>query len=298
MLFVRHRVLTLSALLAASLVVLAMALVWPPQAAPGTTTPPISWTPNHLVVTLTPGDSESIQATASFLRPVPAMTAGVVPALTPYISVSPAAITPMSAGSSQVFDLSFTIPEGTPFQTIEGTLHLRSEADTVARPLPITLNIWPEFSDATTGVSIGFPPDLLPEEMAVPPAPLGPGQAYTIAVFGPAQATGASPDEAPQTGCHLSLGLEDNSMQMALDQWLLLHNPPSTSEIDVLSTLANRPAIRRHGVDALFAAPYEMAFVPDTGVVYVLSAVAYGDPIDQQSCLTEFHDSLATFAIP
>jgi len=115
----------------------------PPPPEPGVTTSLVSWSPAHLIVTLTPGDTKLTQATATIRSDILAISTEVVPSLASYVSVEPSSFPPLSAGSELTFELFFDVPLDTPLGTIDGTLHLVSGKATTSQPLPITLNIWP-----------------------------------------------------------------------------------------------------------------------------------------------------------
>ena len=121
--------------------------------------PPVSWDPDHLVVTLAPGDTKVVQATAAVSSSIPATIAVVVPALATYVIVQPLDTPAMGAGTWQLLQLSFAVPPDTPFQTIEGVLHLLAGSRTVAKPLPITLTIWPAATNEH--ISLNYPPELV-----------------------------------------------------------------------------------------------------------------------------------------
>lgn len=122
------------------------------------TRPSIVWTADHITATVTPGESaRQVQVTATFRSKIPPTTVSVVPALSPYVSVTPQSLPAMNAGSQQTFTLSFSAPSGTTLGTIEGTVHLRAGTSTIARPLPITLNVWPSITGDE--VAFAYPPE-------------------------------------------------------------------------------------------------------------------------------------------
>lgn len=130
-----------------------------PPTEPGVTTPPLRWSPAHLVVTLTPGDAERVEAVATVRSDIPATSVRVVPSLAPYVSVEPSNLGAVSAGSERRFEFFFDVPLDTPLGTIDGTLHLVSDNATTSLPLPITLNIWPILE--TDEVTFSYPPTFL-----------------------------------------------------------------------------------------------------------------------------------------
>jgi hypothetical protein len=158
-----------------------------PSQQPG---PPVSWSPDHLVVTLSPGETKVVHATATISADIPATFTWVVPELVPYVTVQPSSLPASGASSTQNFDVSISIPEGTPFSTVEGTVQLRTpiqsgaatrnrnrkqvfrdrdgiaraaeqpgrQAPALARPLPILLNIWPVVVSTDLGIRFNTPP--------------------------------------------------------------------------------------------------------------------------------------------
>jgi hypothetical protein len=131
-----------------------------------TSTLPLVWSPSQVTVTMAPGDSKTVQATAMAQANVDSAAAHVDPALTQFLNVSPSTAPPLAKGTAHTFTLSFTIPPGTPFRTATGTLHLRVSTTTIAQPLPITLNIWP--SDNHDVVTLNYPPDWTPKVLPSP----------------------------------------------------------------------------------------------------------------------------------
>jgi len=103
--------------------------------------PPISWEPDHLVVILPPGEFAKLTSTITIRSLIPATILELVPSLEAYVSLAPSSLPALPGGAMQTFIVSLSVPLGAPPRTIDGTLHLRSGAETIARPLPITLHI-------------------------------------------------------------------------------------------------------------------------------------------------------------
>jgi hypothetical protein len=141
----------------------------------------VSWSPDHLVVTVAPGDTKTVQVTVTASGTVPATEAWVVPELAPYITVGPSGLPSMASGSDQSLSLILSVTTSMPFQTIEGTVHLRVGSSTVAKPLAITLTVWPKIE--SDGISFVRPPTW---EAAV--GPKEEGQRMILAVNSPSQA--------------------------------------------------------------------------------------------------------------
>jgi len=105
-------------------------------------TPPVAWEPHQLEINLTPQMLTTVaSATAHVQTDISATAIEMVPSLAPYVTASPSMLSPLAGGSQVSIELIASVPVGTPFGFIEGTLHLRSGSSTIARPLPVTLAI-------------------------------------------------------------------------------------------------------------------------------------------------------------
>ncbi len=107
----------------------------------GTSTPALAWLPAQVTVTMAPGDTKTIQATVTAQSAVKSTAALVAPALTPFLVASPSTVSGLGRGATQTFTLTFAVPTSTPFQTVTGTFHLDVGKTTIARPLPIVVNV-------------------------------------------------------------------------------------------------------------------------------------------------------------
>lgn len=119
--------------------------------------PSILWTPDHLNI----DGNDTVSVTLSAQSPIPATQVEIVPSLAPYISVSPEALPALAKGATQILQIAAKVPAGTPMNTLDGTLHLRSGRSTIARPLPIKLDLWPSISVGP--VLLRYPPELVAE---------------------------------------------------------------------------------------------------------------------------------------
>lgn len=148
-----------SLIVVAVLAVLGVQLFLPRAGEPGTPASHISWTPTSLVITLSPGDTKTVQATGTIDSLVPAATVNLDAALAPYISVAPSKLNALPHGGVQTFQLTAAIPTNAPFQKVTGTvaLQLRSGSQAIAQSLPVNLEIGPQFVDPTTGMTLSMP---------------------------------------------------------------------------------------------------------------------------------------------
>jgi uncharacterized repeat protein (TIGR01451 family) len=160
------RLLAVTGFIAAvALIVIGAFTLFSPEAQPGTpamqkaATGKVSWSPDRLVVTMAPGDTKTIQVTVTASGTVPATQVSVVSALASYLTVQPSSLPSLGTSSDRSIGLVLGIPTSTPFQTIDGTVHLRAGTVTVAKPLPLILNIWPRVHNSELGVAFNAPPD-------------------------------------------------------------------------------------------------------------------------------------------
>jgi hypothetical protein len=109
-------------------------------------TPPVSWQPKPFDIAVPPGGRLVTKFTATITKSIPSSRVEVTPSLAPYVvSVKPATLPALSAGSTTTVEIVFAVATGTPHGTIEGTLHLKETGGkgkgTQAQPLAITLTI-------------------------------------------------------------------------------------------------------------------------------------------------------------
>lgn len=116
--------------------------------------PPINWTPDHL--SLDGNDTVTVTLTAQ--SAIPATSLEFVPELAPYLTASPQSLPALAKGATQTIRIAANVPAGTPMDTIDGTLHVRAGSSTIARPLPVTFELWPSLSDSENGLVVYYPP--------------------------------------------------------------------------------------------------------------------------------------------
>lgn len=120
--------------------------------------PIISWEPSQVVVSVPAGAEHDVQVTATISEDIDAVIAELVPGLVQFVSVEPSSLPSLQAGLQQIFTITFRPPEDTTPTTIDGTLHIRKNFRTIARPLPITLNITePEKVLSAKGLELTIP---------------------------------------------------------------------------------------------------------------------------------------------
>lgn len=214
--------------------------------------PPIVWTPDHIQMD---GD-DTVSVTLTAQSPIPATQIEIVPALAPYISVSPATLPALPKGATQTLQIATKVPAGTPMDTIDGTLHIRLGSSTIARPLPIVLITWPP---ATIGdVTINYPPILITEVID--------SEAVVLRYDQP---TG---EEGPV----LSVVIDHNHRGLTAEQYYDGDPGPDLSDGTVSPiTVAGRPSLRFVPASTLAGAvvvvvpgPGEFLRVTDSGVAF------------------------------
>lgn len=143
--------------LLAGVVAVAFFLYAPPSVA----TPSVSWSPSSLSQTVTAGQSTTTTATFTANENAQNVTVRVVPEIAPYVTVSPSSFANITKGASYPVTVTFSAPATTSPTTVNGTIQLRQEKGTLAKPLPVTLGVvWPIFDGGEDlGFSIQYPPE-------------------------------------------------------------------------------------------------------------------------------------------
>jgi hypothetical protein len=206
---------------------------------------------------MAPGDTKSVQVPVTARSSVPATVARVVPALASFLSVTPSSVGALPQGATQLVTLSFAIPADTPFQTVDGTLHLDSGTATIARPLPITLNVWPSLPVGS--VRFNYPPVLISQVV----------DSETVVIRHP----GFTPGEE---GPFLSLVVDHNPQSLSAADYYDGDPGPDLSDATASSiTVAGRPSLRFVPASTLAGAvvvvvpgTQEFIRVTDSGVAF------------------------------
>jgi len=103
----------------------------------------IEWTPNEIEVALgnEQGSSDTVLASFTSDRALNHITLEVVPALSAFVTMDPAAIQNVQAGVPHVVALHFSLPPGTEPGDYEGVVHVRSGSQTLPRTLKIKVTV-------------------------------------------------------------------------------------------------------------------------------------------------------------
>lgn len=123
--------------------------------------PGVTWEPDTLVVTLSPGESKTVTVTATSGGKVPATTVQLPPELQPYVTVTPMQLPRFNGPSQQSLELTFSVPAGIDYQELTGSLLLKGLKVTVAKPLAVLLGLYPSL--VRDSFEVKYPPTWAPD---------------------------------------------------------------------------------------------------------------------------------------
>jgi len=101
--------------------------------------PPINWNPSSVSQTVLIGTTSSVEVTFTAAQPLSNVSVRVVPELAAFIAVSPSEYSAIPADVPQTITLLFSVPKGTPIETLVGAIQLRGEGGINPKPLPVIL---------------------------------------------------------------------------------------------------------------------------------------------------------------
>jgi hypothetical protein len=105
-------------------------------------TPPVAWTPASLTDQVATGQTKKVTVTFTSSEAASNVTVRVVPALSPFVQVSPSLLPDVQAGQSVPLTLALSAAGAAPLGTFDGTIQLRdSGGGVLAKPFPVTLTI-------------------------------------------------------------------------------------------------------------------------------------------------------------
>lgn len=117
--------------------------------------PPVEWVPSSLDVTVGAGQTAVAAVSFTISTNVASANVRVVPELAPYIQASPSSFGKLSKGQRVQVVLTVSPSVAAPLGSIEGTIQLRSK-NTLAKPLPVVVNINRTFSDIANTFSFDY----------------------------------------------------------------------------------------------------------------------------------------------
>jgi hypothetical protein len=103
--------------------------------------PKITWTPSQLQLGLSQGQSRTVTLTFSSNQALYNVTVEAVPAIAPFVSVSPQTIPMVPANTPGSISLAFATAPTATIGTYEGTIHVRNGSQTYIQTLKISLEI-------------------------------------------------------------------------------------------------------------------------------------------------------------
>lgn len=108
---------------------------------PSVAKPVATWSSPSVEQTLRVGELALATTTFTVSKDMQDVTAWVTPALAPYVTVWPASFASLVKGQTYELNVAFRIPDEAPIDTFDGTVQLRQGTTTVAKPLPVSLEI-------------------------------------------------------------------------------------------------------------------------------------------------------------
>ncbi len=122
--------------------------------------PSVAWAPPSISLVVGAGQSTAVEATFIPSENASDVTVGVVPELATYVSVSPASFASVVKGVAYPVTVTASASSTAPLGLHEGTLHLKQGKKTLAKPLPIGVEVvWPTFLGAENlGFALQYPP--------------------------------------------------------------------------------------------------------------------------------------------
>ncbi|TSC63824.1 MAG: hypothetical protein G01um1014106_376 [Parcubacteria group bacterium Gr01-1014_106] len=145
--FAKRILAALAFILGAGILVVVLILFTP---APAPADPKITWAPESLTEEIGRGQSKTISVAFTTSEDISNVTVRVVPALQPFIQVSPSALGTVGKGQTFTLNIALSAAADSPFTTFDGTIQLRGKA-TLAKPLPITLKVVPVSPEEVLG---------------------------------------------------------------------------------------------------------------------------------------------------
>lgn len=102
----------------------------------------ITWTPSSLIEAVGVGQSRPIAASFTSSSDLTNTTVSVVPELQPYIQVTPSILSgTLYRGTKTTLTVTFSVAPNATIGTYRGTIHLKSGKQTIAKPLPVTIQV-------------------------------------------------------------------------------------------------------------------------------------------------------------
>lgn len=101
----------------------------------------VTWHPSSLSQTIFIGTSSFVDVAFTSERDLQDVTLSVVPELASIVSVEPSTFQMIKAGEAQTVRITFSVADNAEVQTLLGTIHVKQGSKTIARPLPVSVQI-------------------------------------------------------------------------------------------------------------------------------------------------------------
>jgi len=249
--------------------------------------PVISWSPGSVNETISPGGSKVANVSFTSLKDLSNVDVWVVPELQPYIQVQPSSFAQIINGQTNNLSLTISASQNAPLGTFDGTIHIRQGKITIAKPLQIAINVWQFFSDDNLGINLYIPPNLSRIDPELPKPSLKLGEGYTFAIYRSISNNMPiiqAPINVPYEGCTIYFGVEDNSSQLNLLDWLNTYSYTRTQDIDEEIILNDIISVRRTGKGEIFDNPFITVFIPFEDRIYTITGESNRDLTDFEQC--------------
>jgi hypothetical protein len=131
---------------------------------PAEAAPPIAWTPSSINEVVGQGQTKTITASFVSSENLTNVVVRVVPELQPYVQVSPSSFSSIAKGQTVLLNITLSVSDNAPLGTATGTIQLRTgrgTPGTLARPLPVTIDVWRAAVNENAGYSIAVPPNMI-----------------------------------------------------------------------------------------------------------------------------------------
>lgn len=105
--------------------------------------PSVVWSPQKCTEEISIGEERQVTVQLNFLTSAENLNIKVVPALSGVLSIDPDYIVSVNAGDTVSINLKFKVQSNTPEGLLDGVVQVKAGKRTLAKPLPVMLNVIP-----------------------------------------------------------------------------------------------------------------------------------------------------------
>ena len=265
--------------------------------------PIITWMPDLLLPKIMAGESVVIPVTFTSSKTLTNVEIWIVPEISPYVQVIPDYFSSISEGEIVNISMEISVMPDMPLGFLNGTIQARSDNNpekVIAKPLSVEIEVIPEqgsiFRNDELGVSFVVPSAFNVAERDIH-LPLARGGGGIITKLRSSSVVQEVEGDAPAPGCTIEVGIEDNSTQLSMIEWLKIHTLPLPGDTDEEILIAERNAIHRVSIEELSGDPYSIVFIDNGNIVYVFQYLAHFDEAVMEHCRNSFWNILNSFSI-